>query len=297
MFNHLNFFVLLNKDLNNPIIKKLKLDQNAQENLTTSFSKGKQDILDTEIERVEFTGSYKTEQGEINYIENYNIPENIIKAVKNPTSIDHLEINNENILKIKGIFAGEINDSNQIIAFVNFNKGNYITEKGFNFFNDGETFKMISGLGINIPAGLDLLYIDNKLFFWKYWTARQVLDLTEYYREATDEELEEFINIPVLTVDETDKFKANGDSWVRRKVSLLIDSKVFDEGEPSIIAEKAAQYDVDVTVTAENEREQIKLPDEKKDLKEVLRFLDEDYYSGPITETRYLSNSKKKVKN
>jgi len=297
MFNHLNFFVLLNKDLNNPIIKKLKLDQNAQENLTTSFSEGKQDMLDSEIERVEFTGSYKTEPGEINYIENYDIPGNIIKAVKNPTSIDHLEINNENILKIKGIFAGEINDNNQIIAFVNFNKGNYITEKGFNFFNDGETFKIISGLGINITAGLDLLYIDNKLFFWKYWDARQVLDLTKYYREATDEELEDFVKIPVLTVDDTDKFKANGDYWVRRKVSLLIDSKVFDEGEPSIIAEKAAQYDVDVKVTEENEREQIKLPDEKKDLKEVLRFLDEDYYSGPITDTRYLSNSKKKVKN
>ena len=42
-------------------------------------------------------------------------------------------------------------------------------------------------------------------------------------------------------------------------------------------------------------REVLVLPNGKKDLKTLLRFLDEDYYKSPLSKTNYLSNSKRAI--
>ena len=297
LFYKLSFFVILKSNNGELEIRKIQMTQETQHRLIAAFSDGANKILDSKLEKVEFDGNYKPEKGEINVISNYKIDEEIISAIKEPTSINELEAKEDMILKIGSIFCGNISENKKVVCFSNFTKANYITKKGItNIFHNGETFVYVPGPGFNISGEVDVIFYNGELLFWNYWTARQILDLTSYYREATNEDLNDFINHDAVNVADPDTFVMMSDSWVRRKIALLKDSEVLDYCRPSLIAEKAEEYGVEISVTNEKDKEKINIPLEKRELKNVLRFLDEDYFCGPITNAKYLTNSKRKVR-
>ena len=157
------------------------------------------------------------------------------------------------------------------------------------------TFSKISTPGLNISEKIDAVIYENKLLFFSFFNVRQFLDLSTFYREATDEDLGEFLNHATIYVSEPQTFAMNADSWVRTKVGILMGSGVLEQYSPSQVAEKAAEYGVNISIRDNGGQDQLVLPETKKDLKEVLRFLDEDYFSGPLTDNKYISNSKRIV--
>ena len=65
-----------------------------------------------------------------------------------------------------------------------------------NLFHDQNTFDRDKRYGLTINELVDCIFEDNNLVFNSYYFARQIFDLSEYYREATDTDVEAFINNP-----------------------------------------------------------------------------------------------------
>ena len=81
------------------------------------------------------------------------------------------------------------------------------------------------------------------------------------------------------------------DTWIRRKIAAINDSGVLNRNTAAKIRNLAQKCGLDVTV----ENKKLVIPDDKKKLKEVLGFLDDEVYKGAFTEETYITNSKRRV--
>lgn len=293
MFRRTNFFAILKKKNDEVSLKRIQLSGEAQQRLSEMFTQASKELLDENLERVPFDGRYNPDEGEIHVVYNFKLPSGILEALEEPTSVNELRLDEHNFPVIKGIFTGTT-DRVPTIAFQKFTRSQFITKAGMNLFFSGNTFTTIRQQGINLPNKIDAILHNGHLLFKSFWNARQVLDLSFYYREATDEDLSEFLEHPAINTSELEDFVFEADTWVRRKVAFIRDNGILEKYSPRQIVEKAAEYDLILELTNQDGQEQIILPSAKRDIKEVLRFLDEDIYSGPLSETRYVSNSKRR---
>ncbi len=69
------------------------------------------------------------------------------------------------------------------------------------------------------------------------------------------------------------------------------DSGVLQNNKASEIRKLAQDCGLEITV----ENEKIVIPADKKKLKELLGFLDEEVYKGVFSEDTYITNSKRKM--
>lgn len=123
-----------------------------------------------------------------------------------------------------------------------------------------------------------------------------MLDLSDHYREATDAELDEFMAIDTVRVDDREQFHDNADTWVRKRVAMINDREVLEDHAPSEIRMRGQELGVEINVRPRDDGgEEIVFPDSKSELKTTLRFLNEDMFAGPITEDRFVSTNKRRM--
>jgi hypothetical protein len=294
MFNNTTFFLQVKSRENGNEIMRLNLTRDSQDLLCELFVNATALILNSNNTFVEFNGGYRPDAGEVQLINNYTIGQEIINALTEPTSIVSFTPDLDCLPEIKGIFTGVI-EPEVVVAFQKFNKNQYITRKGISLLHNRNTFEKISSFGISIEDSVDCVYKDNKLFFKTFFSARQALDLSQYYRLATDKDIDSFISHPSVNVNNEQAFRENADTWVRRKIALIYDSGTLNQIPPSEIAEKASEYNLTIEIIEEQGMPKINLPNEKTELKHVLKFLDDEIYKGPLSSNTYETNSKKKL--
>ena len=70
---------------------------------------------------------------------------------------------------------------------------------------------------------------------------------------------------------------------------MLRDSEILEEFSATEIEERARGYDVGLVVRDDR----VVFPEDKKEAKKLLQFLNEELFRGAITETLYETNSKR----
>ena len=144
--------------------------------------------------------------------------------------------------------------------------------------------------GIGISDSVDVVFLESDLHFSSYYFARQIFDLSEYYRSATDTEVNSFTQNSILELSNSENFAIMADTWVRRKIALINDSGVLRNNSVSRIKELADVCELEIEIN----NDKILIPYDKKKLKEILGFLDEEIYKGVFTNETYVTNSKRK---
>ena len=92
-------------------------------------------------------------------------------------------------------------------------------------------------------------------------------------------------------------FKGNADSIIRKKVALLQKNEVLKDLSVTDIQNVINSFNQDLPVEHHinitvNAMGKLVVPQDKKQLKELIRFLDEDYVTAPLTKRKCLTNSK-----
>lgn len=290
MFGKSSIMVLL--DNNEEIdIFKLETSREAQNTICSKYAEGFIRMC-KEKEKIEFDGNYKPEADEILFIKDYKIEQDIIEAVKNPSSIRTFNPTLENQNRIKVIFTGEIKEGKINIVFQRFKKEQYISNRGVNLFFDNKTFIEEKRFGICISEEIDCIYSEGDLLFSSYYMARQVFDLKEYYRTATDDEVEDFTKLKRIRIDDADVFYKQADSHVRKKIASIMDSEVLDKYPAKEIKRIGKNTGVDILIKGNK----IVIPKEKKEMKIILGFLDEEVYKGVFSNDTFITNSKRNIR-
>jgi len=193
-------------------IYRLEVDKDTQKAVCDTFSDSvKSMVKDKTI--YDFEVNYKPEDDEILRIGNFLLPDEIKDAIRNPLGIDSYE--KDNTIKdrgeedftgypeIKAIFVGERvqNTAGEHfnIGFQRYRKEQNLTALPFRLFHTNDTFKPEKHFGIGITYNIDCYYTEDELQFASFYYARQVFDLREYYRSASDPEVTAFTKNDALS--------------------------------------------------------------------------------------------------
>ena len=293
MFDNSSIMVLLNDENENPV-QLLEVDKSTQEAICASFADASVPLLyDKQI--IPFEGNYKPNEDEGLSICNFYLPKSIADAVKNPLGLQTFSYNSYTEPNIRAIFIGECTEINNsevfIIAFQRFRKEQYLSTKKFNLFFEKNTFRRENRWGIGITDTVDCVFTHIELRFSSYHFARQIFDLSEYYRSATDAEIQDFSGLELLHIADKKQFQSMADTWIRQKIAAINDSGVLRNNTAAKIMKLAQSCGLEVKVV----NKKLIIPSDKKKLKEILSFLDDEVYKGAFTEEIYITNSKRKI--
>jgi len=89
----LNFFAYIKSEDGEMIIKRIPLSRDLQQNLSESFTERKSQYMpedESSIFRFDDNIHYKPDRGELFFIEDFEMPEEIINAINNPVNIDNM---------------------------------------------------------------------------------------------------------------------------------------------------------------------------------------------------------------
>lgn len=293
MFDNSSIMVLLNDGQENPV-QLLEVDKTTQAAICSSFADAAVPLLSGK-QIVPFDGRYKPNEDEGLSICNFRLPEAITDAVRSPLGLQTLSYDKDIEPDIRAIFVGERTESDStevfMAAFQRFRKEQYLSTKKFSLFYDQDTFIRENRWGIGITDTIDCVFTQAELRFSSYFYARQIFDLSEHYRSATDDEVQNFSGLDLLSIADKDQFQSVADTWIRRKIAAINDSGVLKNNTAAKIRRLAQTCGLEVIV----ENKKLVIPADKKKLKEILGFLDDEVYKGAFTEETYITNSKRKM--
>lgn len=287
-----NLFALID-DAVTPV-RRIPLTDGLSTDIKVMFD-GQLPVLLADKQKIEFTGSYNVDAGEIFTIADYPLSELISNALSNPLACPRLNLKEETH-QIKALFTGVwVNQDNQV-SFQVFDSGRLLS-KGLTIIGSGDTYKKLEDPGLVLQDKLTAHYKNGTLHFISYHNTKRFLDLSNYYKEATDTDLNTFVASDLFEFEDQALFKANADSIVRKKVALLQKNNVLQNLSVDDIETVAYSFNQDlpveyhINISINNGK--LVIPTEKKQIKELLRFLDEDYVTAPLTKRKCLTNSKK----
>ena len=258
------------------------------------FLKAAQDFEKGIDDTIIFDPGYQLQEGECFEIKDFPIGDDLKTACKQPLSAERLDKDQLAGLPIRSIVGYDFSDRNERIFFQNFDSRRVlIPGKGFAVFAtaDSSTFKELEAPVVLLDAHLAAIWDKGTLKFKNFNNAKKIFDLTSYFTEATDEQIEEFVAHSFIACENKDKLIKNSTAWSRKKIALILHGKVLDSMSARSVRAAAKLVDYEVPM----EGNKIKLPSDKKELKELLQFLDEDLYIGPISKRKLLSSGKREV--
>lgn len=280
----INIFAILKSENQ---IKLINISGNIQNDLTPLKNNAEEFLRK---EKILFDGQYKPEDDQILEIENFSLPFEI--DFDNPLNLEKIEIDDIDLMK------GLIINDKKIIGFQSFDKRKIIEPSRLNIIFKGNTFSKLEERGITIDDKLDAVFSkqNKSLLFYSFHNASKIFDLSEYYREATDQEINSFFTTQIFS-DIPKNLDEKIDTRIKKKIFLIKKNKIIEKLIDSHIFKEVAKYSK--TFGLENyfdsTSKKIKIPDDKKEFKKILSFLNEDLYKSPISEIIYETNSKRKL--
>jgi hypothetical protein len=276
-------------------ILRIPLSAEVQSEVSSTFSGQEEYFRKSCEERIDFDGKYKPDEGECLLIADFDDIDGLHSAVANPLSVPEIEPATTEFETIKALFAGKIDGEKRITLIQSFDKRKIISNKGLSIFHSANVFRKVEGVGLTLDTKLAAILEDKDLSFFSFHAARQIFDLTQYYKEATDEDLNEFAASSFVKIEDLPNFILMSDTWIRRKVSLVMQSGILEKVQLETTKQAALIFGIDIQTEANNGNVALVLPKNKADLKKVLRFLDEDYFQSVLSSTLHLSNSKRQI--
>jgi len=277
-------------------IVRFALSQPVQAELTALLH-AQEAEFDEADQEIEFDGKYKPDDDEVLFIDDFDDLDDLAAAIANPMAVAEADPTEEFFALIKALFSGyAVDGKGTRILLQNFDKRRIISTRGLSIFHAANVYKKIEGIGLTVDYKLTAILDGNRLKFFSFHAARQIFDLSEYYKLATDEDVNDFAQIPTLAVANAADLLAISDSWVRRKISLIQQSGILQAIAIGTMKPAAQEFNVPFeTIPGAGGIDQLVLPLQKADLKKVLRFLDEDYYKSPLSNTNFVTNSKRRI--
>jgi len=293
MFENSSIMVLMANTKKDEVCR-IEVDKETQDIIISTMKHALSELIDEKTSIV-FDGSYKPNDDEILKIESFHLSDEIKDAIRDPLGVQCYKSVNGEFPEIKAVFLGErIEEDGKEkfnVMFQRFKKEQYISTKWLHLFFDKDTFFQEKRYGISISDGVDCYYTENELLFSSFYYARQIFDLSECYRSATDKEVKDFTENSKLLIDNVEAFVGMANTWIRRKIAMINDSKVLEDFSANEIQKKAKAIGMEISI----KDKKVIIPNDKEKVKEILGFLDEEAYKGPFSQKTYLANSKRQL--
>lgn len=288
-----NFYALC-RTANGIEVKRLQLNAAILTDMVTLFNDQESSFLNGIDDEVTFDGDWKPDKNEVLTIDNHPEIDALIQAVTaNAQSIPDVDVNNFLSENIKAIFTAVDVDGSKKILMQHFTERQVLSKKVVLTF-DNNRFNRLQNTSFSLEEKLCCIIEDGILKFKSYHNTRAIFDLNLYYVTATDNDIDDFFdpNLPVA-VDDLQQFKDNiADQGTRKLIHSVLNRRNLNQYSGVQIQTAANDVGLLLNVDASGK---ILLPLNRKEAKNILRFLDDKYYEAPLSEEHYITNSNRPV--
>ncbi|GHT29046.1 hypothetical protein FACS18942_09930 [Planctomycetales bacterium] len=294
------FYVTLAGTMTGLTIKRLSIAEDAVQSLSDVFDTQIAEFIEKDTLKIRFSGTcFKCDSDEILFVDQYRLPDVYQQAITDPNTIPTFTMSKSESFKIRSIFAIDTDcQTGETVLFQSSCATKVLEDSKYTFFFRDGTFHKLSDPGFVIDSKLSAIYREHNLYFRSYATVKRFLDLTEYFQLATNQQIEEFLANKVFVCDNIGSIVNSSDDWMRKRFASILELKILDQVKDiKTTAKKAEKYGVNIVLNIKDNQTAIVIPSEKKDVKQLLRFLNEEYYTGEITGTQYLTNSQTAIEN
>ncbi|WP_186332133.1 Kiwa anti-phage protein KwaB-like domain-containing protein [Bordetella genomosp. 13] len=271
-------------------ILRLVLTAALQEDIRRLFTEQLAAFETGIVDTIPFDGRYAPDEGELLSIDGFHEAAALRDAVAHPVSVEAYDPARHALDGVRALFSGVGARGAERVLIQRFERRRLISNRGLAILYSGNTFRRMEQDGLTLDTKLLAVLDGDTLRFQSFHFLRQVFDLSAQFNEATNEDVQRFATHAKIAVEDPDAFLEGAGTLVRKKIALILQSGLLENYSTQQIAAAAQEFDLTVQVDA---KKRIVLPDNKTALRRLLHFLDEDYYTSPISRTRYVSNSKR----
>lgn len=279
--NDFVFFILTDGS-----IKKVLLTNEVVRDIVALWEPSYSKFISDKIVKVSFNGSYKPEKGEVLYV-TMELPACFSDIPNNTNNYNEVAIPGDSIKTVCLYHNGSY-------YFQNFMNNYIVKASNIALFWSIDTFKKFEEQkAFTIEETVNAIYNDGKLYFHSYASDRQIFDLSAFYTEATNADIDIFLGNNVFAGTDCEWMKENSDSVMRKQIKSIKDSGILAELNVTTKSFKAWAKKAGIPEGVYNTGNLV-FPRDKKGSKVILSFLNDDIFEGHFTKSIYLSNSKRK---
>lgn len=272
---------------------EIPLHQALQNTLAENWQGHYKAFMDN-IHEIDFDPGYNPEEHEQFRLSNYDLPDWLSsESSLTVTNLDSISKHEDLIESIKGIVAFARHDQGEeLMLFQNFSRSHVIKPGRFLFLQKN-TYESTERPGLTLDGKLSALYLlaQGKLLFHNFRITNTFLPLSDFYKEASEQEILEVLNHSRLAPEDPEGLAVGANQWFRKRFAMLKDSKILDAYSAKMIKTHSKGYEVEVQLKGNK----IIFPADKTAAKRLLQFLNEELYRGPITKTLFETNSKREA--
>jgi len=247
---------------------------------------------------VYFDPGYSLSEGE-RFRVDYNLPDWI--AGKSSRTVPNLEIFNDrsyDLESIRGIvgFARD-EQGEELILFQKFDRSRIIKrQRSIIKLQDSDVYGDIENQGLELDTKLSAIYFQSeaRLLFYSFAITKRFLCLDNIFEAASNQAIRDVLSHDLFAPIDTNRVIENisQNQWIRRRFAMLFRSEILDNFSAQDIVDSSQGYDVSIDYDPNNHN-QIVFPEDRENITRVLQFLNEELFRGAITQTLYVTNSKR----
>ncbi len=296
----MELFAITDSEIPTRIIK-IDIDAPAQTVVENLFRTQRSEFINEDIEEIEFCASYNVQDGEIFSINPFDDEIGIINAIERPDAVPVWDPDDVSVHYFKALFTGEpASNGNPTQVWLQCFDRRQIINNEKSFFQvvtqPGNRFSVSTRPGFSLSDRLTAILVGDKLLFKSFFMLRRFFNMEEYFNEATREDLDNFIGNDIFHVENAEDFMTFADSAIKKKVSLIISSGILNDQPIENLIECAQKIGYQLGITNVNGDNKITMPNFKREVKQLLYFLDQGYFNSIITNELMLTNSKRPIR-
>ena len=267
-------------------IRKVLLANEVVQDVVELWEPSYARFISDEITEVAFNGSYKPAKEEVMYV-TMDLPACFADIPNNTNNYNEIAIPGDSIKTVCLYHNGSY-------YFQNFMNNYIVKASNIALFWSNDTFKKFEEQkAFTIEETVNAIYHDGKLYFRSYASARQIFDLTAFYTEATNADIDNVLGNNVFLGSDCEWMKENSDSVMRKQIKSIKDSRILAGLNVTTKSFRSWAKKAGIPEGVYNTGNLV-FPKNKKECKVILSFLNDDIFEGHFTKSIYLSDSKRK---
>ena len=295
MFKECELAAIITKDTQKEL-RYIPLSRNLQNTIKDELECQYNSFFNMVEQIINFDPGYELSQHELFCLHEYELSHRL--GHENSASIsdfDPIQNNERQMSLIKGIAAFVKNEMDEdLILFQRFMPAQVIRPK-LSFIWDLGTLRKIDDPGFMLGKYLSAVYKsgERKLLFNNFYNANLLLSLPKDFKEASSEKIREILSHKLFEPEDIELFSTNSNQWFRIRFALLEHSGILNKF--TALEFQACSEECNIHIQLSDDKKKIVFPSNEVEARELLQFLNQERFRGPITNELFETNSKKKV--
>jgi len=271
------------------LVRRLDVDASVQNALERMFTDQEAEFRSGIQSEVEFNGDWNPDDEEFLYVTVPRQTEVLTSAIEgSPLSVSTLDAKKFHAEGVRAIFAGRTKGGKTVVTIQKFTSQQLLGHK-LTLTLSRNVLNRLTAPTFTLDNKLVGLIEDGKLKFKSYHNIRMIFDLSDFFRAATDEDIDKFAGHSCLRVADVTALKSEVDQTARKLIHAIQRDAVLDSTTAAEIQKRARSVGISIDVKSGK----VQMPTMRAEIKRLLQFLHDDVYEAPLSRTRYVSNSKK----